>query len=160
MYFNCPFHPPAYRRFKNLYIRRIGFEFKKEDFIESKSRGAYSEKEFLYFIDKIHKKTDNFVIFYKFLTIFYIISWFFLIVLLFSSLEITKFYCILPFACILSFALCLMRAKNHYLRIMKTILEEENAVIVKESNIKWILGHSASFLQLIYIDDEKIPLNL
>lgn len=160
MYFNCPHHPPNYRKFKLLYIRRLGFQFQKDDFITSKSGNAYSEREFSVLINKIHEHTSEFVIYYRILTITYILSWIFFLLLLFLQFGTGKIYCVFPIFIVILVALCLIRAKDYYLKLLKNLIFEENEKLIKKSNMKWILGPSASFLQLFYMDDEKIPLNL
>lgn len=160
MYFNCPNHPPNYRKFRNLYIRRVGFQYQKPDFNPSKTTGTYSEKEFYAFIDEIHDRTGQFIVFYKILTMAYIFSWLIFILMLFSKLAIAKFYCVFPFISAGVTAFGLIKSKDHYLKMMNDIINEENRKIIKRNNVKWILGHSANFIQLNYIEDDKIPLNL
>ena len=160
MYFNCPNHPPNYRTFRNLYIRRVGFQYQKTDFNPSKVSGTYSEKEFGTFVDGIHDRTGQFIVFYKILTIAYIFSWLIFILLLFSKLAIAKFYCIFPFISVGVTAFGLIKSKDYYLKMMNHLINEENRKIIKRNNVKWILGHSANFIQLNYIEDDKIPLNL
>jgi len=125
-----------------------------------KAANSYSENEFNRFIDRIHDKTSQFILFYRILTFSYIFSWFLFVLLLFSKLAIAKFYCLFPFVSAGITALCLIKSKDHYLSMMKDIINVENKEIMKTNNVKWVLGHSANFIQLNYIEDEKIPLNL
>lgn len=160
MYFNCPSHPPKYRRLKNLYVRRLGFRFQKEDFVYSKAGNAYSEREFDLFIDGIHSKTRLFVLVYKILTGIYIAFWVVFVVLLFAKGESLKLYCFLPFVCAGVIAFGLIKAKDHYIQTLNEILTHENENIIKNNGVRWVLGPSASFIQLFHIEEDKIPLNL
>ena len=160
MYFNCPNHHPNYRKFKNMYIRRVAFQFQKEDFNSSKSGFAYTQTHFENFIDLIHENTFQFVIYYKILTVSYLISCMCILFILLKTHSFTKFYSIFPFIMFVMLAFLLIRAKKYYIRLIGTMIDKENSLLIRKDNKKWILGHSANFIQLTEVEDDKIPLNL
>lgn len=160
MYFNCPNHPKNFRKLSFLYVRRLGFCFQKQDFIINKVGESYTEHEFHLFIDLIHAKTRHLVVFYKILTFFYIVAWIFFLFLIFSNVISTKIYCLIPLFSAMLIAYELIRLKEYYMEKMKAIIAEENNKLRKRKNFKWILGNSASFLQLYKMEEDKIPLIL
>lgn len=159
MYFNCPNHPKNFQKLSFLYIRRLGFCFQKQDFNINKVDESYSEKEFHLFIDLIHSKTRHLVIFYKILTVLYIMAWIFFLFFIFSNVISNKIYCLIPMFSALLIAYELIKFKEYYMEKMKAIITEENNKL-RGKKVKWILGHSASFLQLYKMEEDKIPLIL
>lgn len=160
MYFNCPNHPKNFQKFKNLYIRRIGFCFQKNDYISSKVKENYSGQDFNIFIDNIHEKTHCLILIYKIITIFYILSWALFLFFVFTKMLFSQIYCMLPLFAALLNGFFLIRLKEKYMDLMKFIVSEENNNIIRRCNMKWILGPSAGFLQFYNMDEEKVPLNL